>query len=266
MNRFAQLVVGAVSLGMVGLAGAPAYSATVIDYNPVTAGAGNEPQDVLPAWSADASGYWSNNGSYLDQNVPAGASSSYTSPKVAGTMVKGVTDYTVEFRVRPVSDVGSTASTDWYARDLVIWTDDAYQYNVIIDKYSTGNSGTGELRYGSGSYSENLPTLVSGIDWSTPHTIAASYTGSTGKFNIFVDGVLKTTIADSALQGAAASWAPWQDAVTIGSPTTAGAVVHNEWYSIKVDNTALPVPEPTLMGLGGLGGLMMLRRRRSIGR
>jgi len=261
MNRIVNLAIGAVALGVVGLASTPAWSATVIEYNPVTAGAGNAPQNVSPAWSADKPGYWTNNGTFLYQDTPAGSSSSYTSPKVAGTMVKGSTDYTVEFRVRPVTDVGGTPATDWSARDLVIWTDNVYQYNVIIDKYTTGSSGTGGLRHGGGTWSENLTPLVSGIDWSTPHTIAASYTGSTGNFNIFVDGVLQTTIADSALQGAAASYAPWQDAVTIGSPTTAGGVVQNEWYSIRVDNTAMAVPEPAILGLASLSGLMMLRRR-----
>lgn len=263
MNRvFANVTIGAMTLAAMGVACTSTWAATVIEYNPVTAGSGNEPQDVSPAWSADAPGYWSNNGTYLYQNVPAGSSSSYTSPQVAGTMVQGSSNYTVEFKVRPVTDVGATASTDWYARDLVIWADNVNQYNVIIDKYTTGNSGTGGLRYSSGAYSENLPNLVTGIDWSTPHTIAASYTGSTGNFNIFVDGVLKTTIADSVLKGSAASYAPWQNAVTIGSPTTAGDVVQNEWYSVRVDNTAMAVPEPTMLGLAGLSSLMMLRRRR----
>lgn len=265
MSRIvSNIALSAVALGMVGLVSTPAQSAVVISYDAATAGSGVEPTDVSPAWSRDgASSFWTNNGAYLEQNVPASTSSSYTSPQVAGTMVKGSTNYTVEFRVRPISDVGAVASTDWYARDLVLWGDDVNFYGLIIDKYTTGSSGTGGLRYGSG-YSETLSNAVTGIDWSVPHTVAASYTGSTGNFNIFVDGVLKTTLADSILKYGAVNYAPWQNAVTFGSPTTAGAVVQNEWYSIKVDNTALPVPEPAIMGLGGLVGLMMLRRRRGV--
>lgn len=245
---------------------APAHAAVVIEYDAATAGAGNEPQDVSPAWTlAGSASYWTNDGTKLIQNTPAGATIStapatnYAGPQVAGLMVRGGTDYSIEFKVKPISD--AKPSVDWYARDVITWADNFQSYAVSIDKHTTDDSGNGKLGYASG-YISGLPAVIDNIDWSTPRTIGISYTGSNNTFTFFLDGVVQGTLGADAMRHNVSPYAGWQNTVAFGSPTTAGGAVENEWYSFRVSNTAIPVPEPTAMSLVGIAGAALLRRSR----
>jgi hypothetical protein len=216
-----------------------------------------EPDDV--GWTRFGSPM-TNNGTYLLQDntsVPGEQSGEYLSPSLpAGTFTRGGGPYGIEVRTRPITDV-QFVSSDWPQMYLT-WSDDQFNYNITIDKFSAGNSsGTGDVVYGQGSFSP----AITGIDWSVPHTIFIGYR-SGSVFDFYLDGNIQSTIVEGSIARGLQSFV--QNRVDFGDGTTANADVAGEWYSVRVYdvNTPPPVPEPA-SAVTTLGLLMGFIARRS---
>jgi hypothetical protein len=200
----------------------------------------------------------------LTQHAGAGGvagapSSEYLSPTLAaGTFTRGGAAYGIEFRVQPLDDVDFVASA--WPRLYLTWSDNQFNYNVTIDKFGNSNtSGTGDVVYGQGSFSP----AITGIDWSTPHTIFIGHRGSGGTsvFDFYLDGVIQSTITDGSI---ARNGSYARDAIGFGDGTTASSSVSADWYSVRVvdENAPAAVPEPASVSLLGAAGLALLARRR----
>ena len=214
-----------------------------------------DPTGVTPPWarsSIDGLGM-TNNGMFLLQDDTAVAGQQYReylSPAFGGLMRNGVSDYGIEFRIRPLTDVAFVASH--WPELYVTWSDDhpTYgNYNVTIDLDADdgGPVTTGSIVYGQGSFSP----AITGIDWSTPHTIfigyrgAAGYRGAPNAFDFFLDGLFRATVPWGSIARATNNYA--RDAVGFGDGTTGGNDVAAEWYFVKAHNESCP-PVPTTPG------------------
>jgi len=251
--------------GIIVLTGSAALQATtLVSYDAAAAGSGITPTGVSPAWSYSGGGnpQMVNNGIFLLQDNPAGAYGEYLSPSAgAGTMVFQSSNYGIQFTVQPLTDSPFRAS-DW-ANCYVTWSDNAYNYNVTIDKYTNDVGGLGAITYGRGS----LSTGISGIDWSTAHTIFIGYQGSVGPygtFDFYLDGVLANSVSAGSM---ARTGIYAQDAVDFGDGTSGGTEVQAKWYNISITDSAIPVPEPATLGLLGvisMAGLARLRKKSPV--
>lgn len=199
-------------------------------------------------------------GNYLLQDntadEPVAESGEYLAPATPGLMKFKVSNYGVEVKVRPLTDVPFLGGSV-YGNAYVWWADDTFCYNITIDKYTNDLFGTGGIKYGQNSLSD----AVVGIDWSVAHTIYVGYRGTAGQYGLFdfyVDGQLASTV-DCGSIARGGSWA--RDAVDFGDGTTATGDVAVEWYTVKLyDSAAPPIPEPTTISLISLG-LLALRRK-----
>lgn len=246
------------------LSGSVALQATVlVSFDAAAAGAGVTPTGVSPAWSYSGGGnpQMVNNGVFLLQNNAVGTYGEYLSPSAgAGTMVFLSSNYGIQFTVQPLTDSPFLAS-DW-ANCYVTWSDNAFNYNVTIDKYTNDVSGLGAITYGRGS----LSTGISGIDWSTAHTIFIGYQGTVGTygtFDFYLDGVLANSVSAGSM---ARTGIFAQDAVDFGDGTSGGTEVQAQWYNISITDSASPVPEPASLGFLGLAsivGFVGLRKKIS---
>lgn len=252
------VAVAGVAAGMV----ATAQAAVVVSYE---SSSGFTP-DALPSnpWTLFGSPMTISGGALLQDNTaddPATTSGEYLSPSVPNLMKLASGQYGIEVRVKPLTDVPFLGGSH-YANAYVFWSDDTFSYNITIDKYSDDVSGTGGVKYGQNSLSD----AVTGIDWSTPHTIFLGYTGVApfGSFDVYVDGVLASTVSAGSI--ARSGGFPFaQNAVDFGDGVTGlGLDVAAEWYSVKLYDTATPppIPEPTSLALAGSNGIMLRRRRR----
>ncbi len=240
-----------VSLGL----GLQANAAVVIEFDAAAAGAGNEPVDVVPAWTHGGK-VMPNNGSFLEMNNAGNEFSEYTSAAVSGTMVRNTSDYTVEFMVRPTSDL---PATDWYANMKVLWRDNQNRFDVTIDMDADdGGAGTtGSLRYKTG-FTGDRAEAITGIDWSVARTIAVAYRGATDDFEFFLDG-LSQGVLDYATFNNGNGAAGIQDKVNFGDGTNSQGPSAAEWSFVRVHDVALP--EPASVGLMAAAGLFILSRR-----
>jgi hypothetical protein len=228
---------------------------TLLEFDSATAGAGVTPSDV--GWTRFGTPM-TNNGTYLLQDntaVPGEQSGEYLSPPLpAGTFTRGGAPYGIEVRTRPITDVQFLGS-DWPQMYLT-WSDDTFNYNITIDKYSAANSsGTGDVVYGQGSFSP----AITGIDWSIPHTVFIGYR-SGSVFDFYLDGNLQSTIVEGSIARSQQSFV--QNRVDFGDGTTANSDVAGEWYSVRVYDTNTPVPEPA-SAVAAFGLFMGIMARRS---
>ncbi|MBX3427127.1 MAG: hypothetical protein KF688_15730 [Pirellulales bacterium] len=246
----------------------PQAAATLLlEFNAATAGAGVTPSDQ--GWTRFGTPMV-NNGVYLLQDntgVPGEQSGEYLSPTLpAGTFSRGGAPYGIEFRVRPLTDVNFVGAA--WPEMYLTWSDDQFNYNITVDKFgNAATSGTGDIVYGRNSFSP----AITGIDWSSPHTIFIGHRGSGGTsvFDFYLDGVLQSTITDGSI-ARTGSFA--RDAVDFGDGTTGNQDVAGEWYFVRVwdvnNPAAAAVPEASSLGFAAVaataGGLFARRRNRQV--
>jgi hypothetical protein len=238
-----------------------ARAGIVVEYDAVAAGAGNEPQDVVPPWTKYGVGNMVNNGTYLLQDWtaddPTTQSGEYDSPAVPGLMARNVNDYSVEFRVRPLTDMPFLGSSH-FANCKIGWKESSasslrYNISIDLDEDDTGPLTTGALRYGDNS----LAPVITGIDWSVPHTVAVAYRASADDFEFYFDGVYAATLAPGTFGRIGGGMV---DGIRFGDGTTGqGLDVAAEWYFARIYDVA--VPEPSTLALLGFAGVALAVRR-----
>ncbi len=207
----------------------------LVQFDAAAAGAGIEPPEVSPAWVLSGSAAMTNNGAYLlqDNTVnPASETGAYQSPTAANTMKNATGNYAIELRVRPLTDIVSSAGSSAYANLHVGWSDDVWEYALAIDKDSddAGAGATGGLRVGGAA----MTSAVAGVSWATPHTVRISYDAVDGEFYFYLDNALVNALPDTGVKvGVAATGL--RDRVAFGDSTTNGADAAAEWYRIRLD-------------------------------
>lgn len=253
-----QLITGCAGAFVLSVCAATSPGAVVIEFDAAAAGAGVLPQDGVPPWTFGGNNAAVNNGTFLDMNNAANHFSEWDSPAVPGTMVQGVTDYTVEWRMRPTVDL---PATDWFANLKVMWRDDTHRYDVTIDLDADdgGLGTTGSLRYKQG-FTGSLSEAITGIDWSVPRTIAVAYRASSNDFEFFLDGVSQGVLSQATFHNGTSA-AGVQDKTRFGDGTNNQGPSAAEWYWVRVHDVALP--EPGTLGILTVAGLTLLPRRRS---
>jgi hypothetical protein len=212
---------------------------SVQGFDAAVAGAGVEPNEVNPAWTAFGSALMANNGVFLlqDNTVnPAAQSGEYYSPAQAGLMTNATGNYAVEFEVRPLADISGTEGQSTYANLHVTWSDDVFRYSVCVDRDSddAGAGTTGGLRVGGNAMVE----AVSGVDWTTPHTVGVVWDRVDGEFYFSIDGVLKNSLPDTTVD-VGASDSGLRNRVAFGDSTTGGTDAAGEWYWIDLLHNAV---------------------------
>ena len=242
------------------------HAAPLVSFDAAVAGSGVTPTGVVPAWTFSGGGnpQMVNNGSYLLQNNSPTTYGEYYSPSAgAGTMVYQTSTYGIGFTVRPLTDVPFVGS-DW-SNLYLGWADNAFFYNVTIDKFSGGSSsGTGDIVYGQGSFSP----AITNIDWTVKHDIYIGVRGPAGQygeFDFYLDGALQSTVSGGSIARSRTGWAFLENEVAFGDGTSGGTNAQAEWYSVAIYNSAVPIPEPAhlaLTGFAALGLLRVLRRTR----
>jgi PEP-CTERM motif len=237
------------------LSATTSWGAIVAEFDAVTAGAGVDPTGVVPAWTKGGQAFV-NDGTVLLQNTGQ-FFGEYDSPLVSGLMVENTTDYSVEFTVRPLTDV---AGGEWFAQQKLTWRASTSRYDISLDLDAddAGAGTTGSVRYGQGQLGVQAEAIT-GIDWSVARTIAIAYSGGTDTFEFFLDGASQGIIASNSMtQG---SNGPL-DKIRFGDGTTAAVAAGNqvEWLNVRLHDVA--VPEPGTIGLMAAAGLMSLVRRR----
>ncbi len=227
-------------------------AAVLVGFDAAAAGAGVEPDEL--GWTGYGTAM-ANNGAFLLQDNtgddPDTQSGEYLSPSAgAGTMQRSSGQYGIEFRVRPLTDVPFFGFSH-FANLYVTWSDDEFNFNVTID-LDTDDAGpgtTGGIKYGQNS----LADAVTGLDWSTPHTVFIGYDSSLELFNFYIDdvGVGSVPYGDIA-RGPIFPFA--QDAVDFGDGTTGqGIDVAAEWYLMRIHDVNAPGVEELEGDLDGDG-------------
>jgi len=239
----------------------PASAVLLLNFDAASAGAGVTPSDQ--GWTRFGTPMV-NTGAFLLQDntgVSGQQSGEYLSPTLAaGTFTRGGAPYGIEFRVRPRTDL-SFVGNAWPEMYLT-WSDNQFNYNISVDKFGgAATSGTGDIVYGRNSFSP----AITGIDWSTPHTIFIGHRGSGGSsvFDFYLDGALVSTVTDGSI---ARNGSFARDAVDFGDGTTGDIDVAGEWYFVRVwnvNNPAAAVPEVgSFLLLSAATGVVLLMRRR----
>src|ERR1041384_633996 len=223
----------------------------LVEYDAVTAGAGNDPTAVVPAWTRFGTPMV-NNGAFLSQDNtadnPTQESGEYRSPSVSGLMKLTNSTYGISFKGKPLGDI-AFLNNGGYANLYATWSDDQFIYNVTIDQFTNDANGTGGIKYGQGSLSD----AITGVNWSIPHQVGIGYRGDSGPFGVFdfyLDGDLQSTIGAGSI--ARTSGFPFaQNAVDFGDGTTAAVDVAAEWYNVRLYSTAAEaaIPEPSTVAL-----------------
>ena len=239
------------------------WGAIVVEFDAATAGVGVDPTGVAPAWTLGGQAFVNDGTVLLQELTPTGTKfGEYDSPLVSGLMIEDVTDYSIEFKVRPLTDV---LGNEHSSSQKLTWRASTSRYDIMLDLDAddAGPGTTGSLRYGGTGLNLGTRTeAITGIDWSVARTILVAYTGGTDTFEFFLDGVSQATIASNIMT--AGSNGPL-DKIRFGDG--AGGLANDpaagnkvEWSFVRLHDVA--VPEPGTIGLMAAAGLMSLVRRR----
>jgi len=175
-------------------------------------------------------------GSALEQRQAGGAEGygEYFRDYSAGTFTAGGSDYGIEYRVRPLTDIDFVGSA--YGNMDLFWSDDIFSYNTHIDLDGQDGSNPepdGEIAYGQGSFSP----AISNIDWSKQHTIFVGYRAADLEFDFYLDGVKKSTVVEGSIARAKVTQ---QDRLYWGDGTDAANDVDGDWNFVRVWDVSSP--------------------------
>lgn len=239
-----------------------AYAAVVVEYNAATA-TGTPSSE--PDWTLESAPEMTLAGGVLQQNDPAGTTSTYRSIETPGLMVRNTvnpalsSDYQVQFATRAI---GTTAATDYYTNSVVIWADNTFTYTAALYRAA---DGTGNLRSGGGSNAFDLPVIPgTNVNWSTSHDFRFVYTGASDSFAVYVDGVQVSTVPAAGVNQLASNGPEpfFQNRVIFGDRLTGGGGDSRvDWSSVRLFNDAA-VPEPATLGVAAAAIVGLTARRR----
>lgn len=223
-----------------GILVASAQAGVVVSFDAAAAGAGTGP-DAL-GWTRSGVPMTNNGTALIQDNTgddPVTQSGEYRSPATPGLMKRASGQYGVEVRVRPLSDMPLLSSSH-YANAYVFWSDDQHAFNISIDLDAddAGPGTTGAIRYGQNS----LAPAITGIDFSSAHTIFIGYRSAAQVFDLYLDGSPAGSLTRSVM--ARSGGFPYaQNAVSFGDGTVGqGLDVAVAWYFIRVYDQAAPPP------------------------
>jgi len=211
------------------------------EFDAEAAGVGVAP----PYWDAQGTGM-TNTGAFLLQDFTKDdpettyGSYSFGSLEISELLKWRSGEYGIEFRVRPLTDMPNLGNSH-HANLLMAWGDEKHSYNASIDRDAddAGPGSHGAIRCGQ----NDMLDMVTGINWSQPHTIFIGYRGAVDEFDLYLDGKLSKTVAAATI--ARGHEPAFEGRILFGDTTTGQPAPYSidlaaEWYFIRLHDTADP--------------------------
>jgi hypothetical protein len=202
--------------------------------NPAWTYSGNVNFATAPTAVYDAGDYLLQNLSYDSDSQNAGDYAMFQSPASQSVpMVNGSGQYGFMARVRPLEDLKSTGYGYEATNIFLAWSDDVNWYIVSIDKDADDDSSGTMGRITRNTYPMN--TIISGVDWSVPHTIGIAYDGAGDVFKFYLDGFYRASVSSADLK-VGNSYAPYIGRIYFGDGGTGGfnPDYNAEWYFVRL--------------------------------